>query len=100
MMFDISDDSCMDESTVASLQNALDVAISIKPKARQANKSVVVKAQERNAGAIYRARAVLLGLSEDATGESGLDVDGAPITRASIPETYNIQAVSTTGVSK
>ena len=44
-MFDITDESDLDEDIVQKLQTDLDVSISIKPKARQSNKSVVIKAQ-------------------------------------------------------
>ncbi len=90
-MFDLSDcqgAGALDDLTVQRLQQDLDVSIAIKPKARQTNKSVIIKAQERNASAIYRARSLLLGLEEE------------PI-KAAIPDTYNIQAVSpTSGLSK
>ncbi len=48
MMFDIHDESELEEGLVQQLQTDLDVSISIKPKARQSNKSVIIKAQVRN----------------------------------------------------
>ena len=48
MMFDLCDEAGaleMDEMSLQNLQEDLDVQISIKPKARQANKSVIIKAQ-------------------------------------------------------
>ena len=48
MMFDLHYDCDFDDSVVQKLQDDLDVAISIKPKAKQANKSVIIKAQVRN----------------------------------------------------
>jgi len=78
MMFDMPDElELVDEAGVRKLQEELDVCISIKPKQRKANKSVLIKAQERNVGAMYKARHLLLGL------------DGPPID-AVIPETYKM----------
>ena len=45
MMFDLHYDCEFDDGIVQKLQDDLDVAISIKPKAKQANKSVIIKAQ-------------------------------------------------------
>ena len=45
MMFDLHYDCDFDDSVVQKLQDELDVAISIKPKAKQGNKSVIIKAQ-------------------------------------------------------
>ena len=47
-MFDLHYDCEFDDSIVAKLQDDLDVAISIKPKAKQGNKSVIIKAQVSN----------------------------------------------------
>lgn len=50
MMFDLCDEAGaleMDEMSLQNLQEDLDVHVSIKPKARQANKSVIIKAQVR-----------------------------------------------------
>ncbi len=83
MMFDLGSESdalLEDAALVPGLQNELDVSITIKPKARHNNKAVIVKAQERNAAAMYRVRTVLLGL------------DPAEATKATIPDTYNIRA--------
>ena len=78
MMFEMPDNlDLLDESGIQKLQEELDVCISIKPKQRQANKSVLIKAQERNAGAMYKARHFLLGL------------DGDPI-KAAIPDSYTM----------
>merc|ERR1719220_1724242 len=82
MMFDLPDDILIDDGCVQGLQEDLDVSITIKPKSRQANKTVIIRTQERNASAIYKARAVILGLDDE------------PVVKATIPECYNIQAVS------
>ena len=48
MMFEMPDNNDMiDEISIQKLQEKLDVNISIKPKQRQANKSVLIKAQVR-----------------------------------------------------
>ena len=57
-----------------------EVTISIKPKHRQGNKSVLIKAQERNASSIYEARHRLLKIEDE---EENL-------IKADIPETYKI----------
>ena len=54
MMFDLPDDILIDDGCVQGLQEELDVSITIKPKSRQANKTVIIRTQERNASAIYR----------------------------------------------
>ena len=54
MMFDLPDDVMIDDSCVQGLQEELDVSITIKPKSRQANKTVIIRTQERNASAIYK----------------------------------------------
>ncbi len=82
MMFDIPDDLGIDEGLVGRLQEELDVQITVKPKSRQISKAVVIRTQERNAGSMYRARAVLLNAEDD------------QVVKATIPESYNIQAVS------
>jgi len=86
MMFDLPDNVEIDDASIQKMQEELDVSISIKPKQRQANKSVMIKAQERNASGMYRARHVILGL------------EGDPI-KADIPETYKLQSVSNFYVS-
>ena len=53
-MFDLPDDILIDDGCVQGLQEELDVSITIKPKSRQANKTVIIRTQERNASAIYR----------------------------------------------
>ena len=46
MMFEMPENRDMlDDTGIEILQEKLDVCISIKPKQRQANKSVVIKAQ-------------------------------------------------------
>ena len=47
MMFDLPDHLEIDDSEVQKIQDELDVGISIKPKQRQSNKSVMIKAQVR-----------------------------------------------------
>ena len=56
------------------------MTISIKPKARQTNKSCIVKTQERNSAGLYLARHILLQL----------DRQEEPLVRAEIPETYKV----------
>ncbi|XP_059097133.1 protein bicaudal C homolog 1-like isoform X2 [Tigriopus californicus] len=81
MTFDLPDECVdVDEKVVQTLMSELDVQINIKPKARQLSKSVTIKAHERNATNIYKARSVLLGLGDEHV-------------KATIPENYNIQAV-------
>ena len=75
MMFDLPDNVDIQDSVVQALQEKNEVTISVKPKARQSNKSVIIKAQERNANGMYVARAELLNLHEN------------PIV-AEIPKTY------------
>ena len=78
MMFDMPDElDLLNETDIQKLQEELDICISIKAKHRQANKSVLIKAQERNTGAMYKARHLLLGLE-------------GPIVEAVIPETYKM----------
>ena len=75
MMFDLSDNVDIQDSVVQALQEKKVVTISVKPKAREINKSVIIKAQERNANGMYVTRAELLNLHEN------------PIV-AEIPKTY------------
>lgn len=56
MMFDLPDDVMIDDGCVQGLQEELDVSITIKPKSRQANKTVIIRTQERNGSAIYKVR--------------------------------------------
>ena len=60
MMFEMPDNNDMiDEISIQKLQEKLDVNISIKPKQRQANKSVLIKAQVRIVkyiSTLYRSR--------------------------------------------
>ena len=56
------------------------MTISIKPKARQTNKSCIVKTQERNSAGLYLARHILLQL----------DSQEETLVRAEIPETYKV----------
>ena len=77
MMFDIPDEAIIYDETVQRLQQELDLQIVVKPRARHCNRAVVIKAQERFSGNMYKARHVLLKL------------EGAPIS-AAIPESYNI----------
>ncbi len=46
-MFDLPDNVEIDDVSIQKMQEELDVSISIKPKQRQANKSVMIKAQVR-----------------------------------------------------
>ena len=48
MMFEMPENiQILDDNEIQKLQDKLDVNISIKPKQRQANKSVLIKAQVR-----------------------------------------------------
>jgi hypothetical protein len=71
---------CVQESLIQRLQEENEVTISIKPKARQANKSVIIKTQERNVGGMYVARHKLLDLDDE-------------VVRAEVPETYKVPLV-------
>ena len=51
MMFEMPENiKILDDAGIQKLQDKLDVNISIKPKQRQANKSVLIKAQVRLLG--------------------------------------------------
>merc|ERR1719188_2011802 len=80
MMFDIPDSIDIDDTMIQKLQAEIEVTITIKPKARQSNKSCIIKTQERNVGGMYNARHKLLDLEGD-------------IVRAEIPETYKVPLV-------
>jgi hypothetical protein len=83
MMFDLPESLVVDEAMIARLQEEQDVTISIKPKARQSNKSCIIKSQERNSAGLYVARHQLLQL----------DRVEEPLVRAEIPETYKVPLV-------
>ena len=53
MMFDLPEGIDVQETLIQKLQDENEVTISIKPKARQANKSVIIQTQERNVGGMY-----------------------------------------------
>jgi len=80
MMFDIPDSIDVDDTMIQKLQAENEVTITIKPKARQSNKSCIIKTQERNVGGMYNARHKLLDLEGD-------------VVRAEIPETYKVPLV-------
>merc|ERR1719427_1519561 len=80
MMFDLPESLQVEEVVISKLQDDQDVTISIKPKARQTNKSCIVKTQERNSAGLYLARHLLLQL----------DRQEEPLVRAEIPETYKV----------
>uniref|UniRef100_A0A087X4E4 Bicaudal C homolog 2 n=1 Tax=Poecilia formosa TaxID=48698 RepID=A0A087X4E4_POEFO len=67
LMFDIREDGEGGPSKVAQMIQNLGVFISVKPKAKQTGKSVVVKGLERNISCIYEARRLLLGLDSSET---------------------------------
>jgi len=77
MMFDVPDSIDIDESMIQKLQAENEVTITIKPKARQSNKSCIIKSQERNVGGMYVGRHKLLDLEGD-------------IVKAEVPETYKV----------
>ena len=83
MMFDVPEDLEVIDSEVRQIGEELSVAISIKPKHRQGCKSILIKAQERNASSIYAARHRLLKVDED---EELLVV-------ADVPESYKVQPI-------
>ncbi|KAM3867113.1 LOW QUALITY PROTEIN: bicaudal C homolog 2 [Diretmus argenteus] len=62
LMFDMREDGEADPRKLAQMMQSLGVFISVKPKAKQTSKSVVVKGLERNISSLYEARHVLLGL--------------------------------------
>merc|ERR1719318_2244711 len=74
---------------INKLQEEHDINISIKPKARQMNKSCIIKAQERNCAGVYIARHTLLQL----------DRQEEPLVRAEIPETYKVPLVGSSSNS-
>jgi len=80
MMFDLPESLQVEENVITKLQDDQDVTISIKPKARQTNKSCIVKTQERNSAGLYMARHILLQL----------DRQEETLVRAEIPETYKV----------
>uniref|UniRef100_S4RLH9 BicC family RNA binding protein 1 n=1 Tax=Petromyzon marinus TaxID=7757 RepID=S4RLH9_PETMA len=65
LMFDMKEDAEISSHNMAQLMEHLDVFISIKPKPKQPSKSVIVKSMERNAGNVYEARRLLLGLENN-----------------------------------
>ncbi|XP_077388519.1 bicaudal C homolog 2 isoform X1 [Festucalex cinctus] len=62
LMFDMREDLEADPCALAQMMQNLGVFISVKPKVRQTNKSVVVKGLERNIHCLYEARRQMLGL--------------------------------------
>jgi len=89
MMFDLPESLDVDEAMINKLQEEHDINISIKPKARQMNKSCIIKAQERNCAGVYIARHTLLQL----------DRQEEPLVRAEIPETYKVPLVGSSSNS-
>ncbi|XP_023324192.1 protein bicaudal C homolog 1-A, partial [Eurytemora carolleeae] len=85
MMFDLPENIEIHESMVQKLQEANEVTITIKPKARQTNKSVIIKSQERNVGGMYVARHKLL------------DLEGEEV-KADVPETYKVPLVGSSSM--
>ena len=84
MMFDMPDNTEIIDSEVQKIGEELEVSISVKPKHRQGSKSVLIKAQERSASAIYDARYRLLKVN---------DLDEDVLVTAEIPETYKVQPI-------
>ncbi|XP_052005433.1 bicaudal C homolog 2 [Xyrauchen texanus] len=62
LMFDLKEEGETDPRKLAQMMQSLGVFISIKPKAKQTTKSVVVKGLEKNVANLYEARRLLLGL--------------------------------------
>ncbi|XP_051936385.1 bicaudal C homolog 2 isoform X2 [Hippocampus zosterae] len=76
LMFDMREDVEADPCALAQMMQNLGVFISVKPKVKQTNKSVVVKGLERNIQCLYEARRLLLGLdSYDSTKVTNVDPD-------------------------
>ncbi|XP_076861972.1 bicaudal C homolog 2 isoform X2 [Brachyhypopomus gauderio] len=61
LMFEIKEEGESDPHRLAQMMQNLGVFISVKPKVKQAAKSVVVKGLERNILNLYKARSLLLG---------------------------------------
>ena len=80
MMFDLPESLDVSESLISRLQEDQDVGVNVKPKARQTNKSCIVKTQERNTGGMYLARHLMLQL----------DKQEEVLVRAEVPETYKV----------
>ncbi|MGH0116354.1 UNVERIFIED_CONTAM: hypothetical protein FKN15_035658, partial [Acipenser sinensis] len=62
LMFDLKEDAEVEPHKLSQMMQNLGVFISIKPKVKQAAKSVVVKSLERNTVNLYEARRLLLSL--------------------------------------
>ncbi|MGH0116651.1 UNVERIFIED_CONTAM: hypothetical protein FKN15_012246 [Acipenser sinensis] len=62
LMFDLKEDAEVEPHKLSQMMQNLGVFISIKPKVKQAAKSVVVKSLEQNTVNLYEARRLLLGL--------------------------------------
>ncbi|KAI4897789.1 hypothetical protein NFI96_022081, partial [Prochilodus magdalenae] len=62
LMFEMKEEGESDPRKLAQMMQSLAVFISVKPKAKQTAKSVVVKGLERNIASLYEARRLLLGL--------------------------------------
>ncbi|XP_036431329.1 bicaudal C homolog 2 [Colossoma macropomum] len=62
LMFEMKEEGESDPRKLAQMMQSLGVFISVKPKAKQTAKSVVVKGLERNIASLYEARRLLLGL--------------------------------------
>jgi len=80
MMFDLPENIMFQETMIQKLQDESEVTLTIRPKARQTNKSVIIKSQERNVAGMYAARHKLLDLEGD-------------IIKAEVPETYKVPLV-------
>lgn len=85
MMFDLPENIDTQESMIQKLQDENEVTITIKPKARQTNKSVIIKSQERNVGGMYVARHKLLEMEGE-------------VVKAEIPETYKVPLVGSSSI--
>ncbi|KAL7858464.1 hypothetical protein AOLI_G00185660 [Acnodon oligacanthus] len=62
LMFEMKEEGESDPRKLAQMMQSLGVFISVKPKAKQTAKSVVVKGLERNIASLYESRRLLLGL--------------------------------------
>ncbi|XP_062857089.1 bicaudal C homolog 2 [Trichomycterus rosablanca] len=85
LMFEMKDDGESDPRKLAQMMQSLGVFISVKPKAKQAAKSVVVKGLERNIANLYEARRLLLGLDSSEVSSSAKNSNEIPlVTKLSV----------------
>nr|XP_006824914.1 PREDICTED: protein bicaudal C homolog 1-like [Saccoglossus kowalevskii] len=99
LMFDMKEDVDIDQQKITQLMEQLDVFISIKPKPKQPSKSVIVKSVERNAGNMYRARQILLGMDTEMPISSLLvSSSSSPLSSTSTAPAISISDSLTSGL--